>query len=167
MDILIDMMRFLPQNMVLIIAGAKEEEQPALRARARERGVADRVFIHGRVLHHDVASYLCAADILVNPLAITYPGSISAKLYEYLAAGKPIVSSRGGANAEIITHEKNGLLAPLTARDFANAVLRIQHDPPFALTLATHARQDAAQYTWKARADVIASFLHGIISIKN
>lgn len=159
MEALIDMMRFLPQNMTLVIAGAKEEEQPALRARASEQGVADRVLIRGRVSHHDVVSYLYAADILINPLVITYPGSVSAKLYEYLAAEKPIVSSPGGANAEVITHEKNGLLVPLTARDFADAVLRIQHDQPFARNLAINARESAGRFTWEARAEDICSLI--------
>lgn len=159
MEVLIDMMRFLPQNMALVIAGAKEEEQPALRARAAEQGVADRVLIRGRVSHHDVAPYLFAADILVNPLVITHPGSVSAKLYEYLAAGKPIVSSPGGANAEVITHGKNGLLVPLTARDFADAVLRVQNDPPFARNLATNARESARRFTWEARAEGICALI--------
>ena len=163
MEALIDMMRFLPQNMTLVIVGAKEEEQPVLRARASEQGVADRVLIRGRVPHHDVVSYLCAADILINPLVIMYPGSISAKLYEYLAAGKPIVSSPGGANAEVITHEKNGLLVPLTARDFADAVLRIQHDPPFARNLATNARSTARRFTWEARAKSICSLINKLM----
>lgn len=163
MEVLIDMMRLLPSHMVLVIAGAKEEEQLALRARATERGVADRVLIHGRVSHNNVASYLFAADMLVNPLVITHPGSVSAKLYEYLAAGKPIVSSPGGANAEVITHEKNGLLVPLTARDFADAVLRIQNDLPFAHNLATNAQDTARRFTWEARAKGICSLINKLM----
>ena len=142
------------------IAGAKEEEQIVLHVRAQERGVVDRVRIHGRVSHNDVASYLFAADILVNPLVITHPGSVSAKLYEYLAAGKPIVSSPGGANAEVITHEQNGLLVPLAPRAFADAVLRIQNDPAFARMLSENAKSSAGHYTWTHRARLIGGLLN-------
>lgn len=161
-ETIVRMMKYLPDTLVLVIVGLKNEELKKLERLVAEESVSERVLCRRRVLPPVIPEYLLAADILVNPLVIDYPGSISSKLYEYLAAGKPIVSSQGGANDEIIRDGENGLLVSLTSKDFADAILRIINDRSFADTLARNAQADAQNYTWGKRAERIGGLLDQI-----
>ena len=161
-DVLIDMMRLIPEPVMLVLVGAKPEEKEQIEGAAQKEGVGDRVQVHTRVVPSLYPLYIQAADVLVNPLRISYPGSISSKIFEYLAAGKPIVSTKGKAMEEVLIHEKNALLVDLSAEQFGKAVVRILHDPHIAAELSKNARESARRFTWEARALDICSLLERI-----
>lgn len=152
MDVLVDLAVALDQGACLIIVGAKEEEIRTLQQKAHAKNISDRMMYVSRVKPNQVAEYLCSADILVNPLVITYPGSISSKLYEYMAAGKPIVSTAGGANLEILRNNENAMIVELSGKAFAVAIKRLIDDAAMRDSLSVAARDDARKYTWEERA---------------
>ena len=161
-DVLIRMMHLVPRPAMLILVGAKPEEKELMEEAARKEGLQDRVQVHTRVVPSLYPSYIQAADVLVNPLCISYPGSISSKIFEYMAAGKPIVSAKGKAMEEVLIHEKNALLVDLSAEQFGKAVVRILNDPYMAAELSKNARESARRFTWEARALDICSLLERI-----
>jgi glycosyltransferase involved in cell wall biosynthesis len=67
-----------------------------LRELAAEAGLADRVVFHGRVPLEEVPSAVAAADIGLAPTRRTEftDFSLSTKIFEYAAMGKPVVASR-------------------------------------------------------------------------
>jgi len=67
-----------------------------LHERAAELGVADRVVFHGRIPIEDVPGVLAAADIGLAPTRRTEftDFSLSTKIFEYAAMGKPVIGSR-------------------------------------------------------------------------
>jgi glycosyltransferase involved in cell wall biosynthesis len=67
-----------------------------LQERAAELGVADRVVFHGRIPIEDVPGVLAAADIGLAPTRRTEftDFSLSTKIFEYAAMGKPVIGSR-------------------------------------------------------------------------
>ncbi|OGZ45476.1 MAG: hypothetical protein A2756_00460 [Candidatus Ryanbacteria bacterium RIFCSPHIGHO2_01_FULL_48_27] len=152
----------LPQNTYLVLVGMKEEEARSLRSTIEERHMTSRVIFAGRVPREKIPLYLFATDVLVNPLSANLPGSISSKLYEYLAAGRPIVSSRGGANDEVLADGKNALFADMTPESFAQKIQEIREHPDLAARLSTDARTCAARYTWDERAKAILSMIQTI-----
>jgi glycosyltransferase involved in cell wall biosynthesis len=159
-ELLLSMLPLLPAAVELVLVGIKEGEVDAVREQARTLNVEERIHIVTRVPAKDVFSYMLSVDILVNPLIIAYPGSLSSKLYEYLAAGKPIVSSKGGANEEVIEHGKNGVIVdPPTSENFAHAIEGILADAAFGDALSHYAAVSAKPYTWGARARCIAEVL--------
>ncbi len=162
-DVLLCMMPLIPEPAMLVLVGVKPEEEEAIRQMAREMNIASRLKLVSRVAPPLIPSYLRAADILVNPLRIAYPGSVSSKIYEYLAAGKPIVSSGGEANKEVLVHEVNALVAELTAQDFADAINRILRDVNLSDRLAQHAQESAQRFTWEKRAEDIASLITRVL----
>lgn len=72
------------------------DTEPSLRALAAELDVADRVTFHGRIPIDDVPAAVAAADIGVAPTRRDpfTDLSLSTKVYEYAAMGKPVVASR-------------------------------------------------------------------------
>ncbi|MSR76132.1 MAG: glycosyltransferase [Candidatus Ryanbacteria bacterium] len=159
-NVLLEMMLKIKHPAQLVIVGAKAYEEQELQALAKSLGASDRIHIIGRVTPALLPPYLLLADILLNPLKITYPSSISSKLYEYLAAGKVIISTRGGANDEVIENSRNGvLLDDADSALFAHAVDELLSDPAKMRQLSDTAKHDSVRYTWDARAKTIKTLL--------
>ncbi|PJE64579.1 MAG: hypothetical protein COU90_01945 [Candidatus Ryanbacteria bacterium CG10_big_fil_rev_8_21_14_0_10_43_42] len=159
-DLLFSILVLLPSAVELVLVGVKKEAVDTVRKKARICGVENRIHIITRVPMKDVFFYTLSMDILINPLVISYPGSLSSKLYEYLAAGKPIVTSPGGANDEIIEHGKNGVMVdPPTPENFVHAIEGILRDAAFGDALSHYAAESAKRYTWGSRARCIADII--------
>jgi glycosyltransferase involved in cell wall biosynthesis len=91
---------------VLVVLG-EGAERPALEGLARELGVAERVFLLGRV--PDVAAWYGRASLLVHP--VRWEGFGLAVL-EAMLAGLPVVASRVSALPELVVDGETGVLVP-------------------------------------------------------
>ncbi len=82
-------------DVALDIYGSGDTE-PALRALAADLGVAARIAFHGRVPIDAVPARIAAADIGIAPTRLDrFTGmSLSGKVFEYGAMGKPVVATR-------------------------------------------------------------------------
>ncbi|MGH8874312.1 MAG: glycosyltransferase family 4 protein, partial [Acidimicrobiia bacterium] len=80
---------------------------------AQERGLADLTCFTGSVKPRRVPYHLSRMEAAVAPYP-DLPGFYFSplKLFEYLAAGLPVVASRVGQMAELISDGKTGLLCP-------------------------------------------------------
>lgn len=86
-------------------------ERARLEAQARFLGCQEQVIFTGPISHHDVPPYVAAMDIAVAPYRTVPDFYFSPlKLFEYLAAGKPVIASRIGQIAVVIRHGENGYL---------------------------------------------------------
>ena len=82
------------------------------------------------------------------------------KLFEYMAAARPIVASDLPALREVLRDGENALLVP--PEDpvaLAVAIRRLQEDPALAERLAGQAARDVRAYTWEERGRRIVEFL--------
>ena len=85
-----------------------------------KHGKLENLHYHGFVSHSETSQYLCAFDILIAPYqnhVSTYGGDINIaqwmsplKIFEYMSAGKPIISSNLPAIKEILQHGETALL---------------------------------------------------------
>jgi glycosyltransferase involved in cell wall biosynthesis len=90
-------------------------------------GITDRVVFHGRVPIDDVPGVLAAADIGLAPTRRTEftDFSLSTKIFEYAAMGKPVIASR---LPMVVAMFPPGTVATYTAGDAADlaaAILRL------------------------------------------
>lgn len=85
------------------------------------------------------------------------------KVYEYLAAGLPVVASGVGQIPSILQHELTGLLVkPADPGAIAAALLRLGADPALRNRLGTRARAAAVGlYSWDS---VLATIRHALTS---
>ena len=83
------------------------------------------------------------------------------KLFEYMAARKPILCSDLPVLREIIQHGRNGLLLPVNDHEaWINALQRLLADPTERERLGANARADLlARHTWQRRATRVIDFL--------
>ncbi len=90
------------------------------------------------------AQLMCDSDILIQPLAgfgDTEKG-ISSKLYEYQAAGKPIVVCSRGMPGLFVRQSQSGLIvSPGDADALASAILTLAQDPLLAARYGQNGRR--------------------------
>lgn len=135
------------------------------------RGATPNVTFHGWKPHDRIETFLREMDVLYAPYGsrVAVDGGTGdvarwmspLKLFEYMAAGVPVVASDLEVIREVMTDEVNGLLRP--AGDVAawvDATQRLRDDAALCRALARRALDDLlAEYTWDVRATRILSLL--------
>ncbi|HZV01696.1 MAG TPA: glycosyltransferase [Planctomycetota bacterium] len=125
----------------LDVAGEGEEE-PSLRALARELAVEDRVAFLGP--RSDVADLQARAQVFVLP---SESEGLPNALLEALAAGTPSVATDIPGNRDVATHEKEALLVPAgDAPALAGAISRLLEDRGLASSLGQAGRERARSF---------------------
>ena len=151
-----------------LIVGGRERDNTFWREMARQQG-SDNFRIKGFVRQREVASYLLASDVLVMPYSSkvtirdgTEAGKFTSplKLFEYMAAGKPIVATGVPSVLEILRSGENSVVTPPdNAGEFIRALELVLADTELCARISEGARSDAAEYTWEKRVERIIGSL--------
>ncbi len=117
------------------------EVNPAYSQKLREASLRDRrITLHGRFPSSELPDVLATFDYAIVPS--TWFENCPLSILESHAAGIPVLTSKLGGMAELVSHEQDGLLfAPGDAADIARSMQRILDDRH----LADHLRQGARQ----------------------
>ena len=152
----------LPEATLCLVGGAPAEiaETEAL---VGELKLAN-VILAGHVPPDRVPLYQAAADVLVLPntaeAAISREHTSPLKLFEYMAADRPIVASDLPSLREALRHGENGWLVPPDEPvALAQGIQHVLAEPALAARLAAQARRDVQAYTWDERAGQILEFV--------
>lgn len=155
-DTLIDALARTDGVTATIVGGHPGEPDLArVQALAMRLGLASRVTFAGMVPPGEVAAWLRRAHALALPNSATTISSAYTsplKLFEYLAAGRPIVASDLPAFREVIGEGEALLVPPDDPAALAGALARLRDDEPMRRRLGEAARALAGRYTWDARA---------------
>ncbi len=152
-DMLCQLMGRLPSPRVrLVLIGGGSELENVKRRMAEDARVRDKATFVGQVPHDEVPSHLAALDIALLPAHESFTSPL--KLFEYMAAGKPVVAPALPNIAEIVEDGKTGLLfPPRDVEAMASQVLRLIAAPEQRRVLGEAARSEVlAKYTWEANA---------------
>jgi glycosyltransferase involved in cell wall biosynthesis len=131
----------------------------------REHGLERRVVLTGQVPLSQMPDYLAACDVLVSPHGRQADGGeffgSPTKLYEYMAAGRPIVASRIGQIGEALADGETALLVPPDDPEaLVTAILRLVDTPCLRSRLAAAARCRVERaHTWRGNAERLLSAL--------
>ena len=156
---LVDAARLLPKASLLLVGGWPADIE-RMRERAHGSGA---VRFAGFVANALVPLHLAAADVLVLPNSARFPQSRTTsplKLFEYMAARRPIVATRIPALAGLLRHGENAwLVAPDSPEALAEGIERVLASPSLGGRLAEQAWRDVQHYTWRRRAEAILATL--------
>jgi glycosyltransferase involved in cell wall biosynthesis len=157
-DVLIDAVALLPGVTCTIVGGLPgEPDLMRLEHRAAALGIRDRVRFTGMVRPSEVSAHLATAHVLVlpnTPSGVSERYTSPLKLFEYLAAGRPIVASDLPALREVVRHDVEAwLVTPGDAAVLAGGIAHVLADADLAARLAGAGRALSASFTWDARAE--------------
>jgi len=158
-DVLLKSASHLSNEYLFVFVGGNEKEIEQVK---KEYGQNNLLFV-GQKLHKEIPYYLRAADVLVLPNKkgddhsekFTSP----LKLFEYMAAGRPIVASDLPSIKEILNDKNAIFFEPNNPELLALGIKKIFQDSDLAQYLADQALSDVQKYSWSARAKKIEEFI--------
>ncbi|MEA3349880.1 MAG: glycosyltransferase, partial [Chloroflexota bacterium] len=152
----------LPEINFLLVGGEPRDVE-LVRAQAANQNI-DNVTLTGFVPNAELPRYQAACDVLLMPyqrkVSASSGGDIARylspmKLFEYLACGRPILSSDLPVFREVLSSENAILLPHHDADAWVAAIRELQANPVRCQALGQQARRDAQKYTWESRAQRI------------
>lgn len=169
-EALFDAMRSLEGFRLVVVgpdaSGQKESLarlEPAVRKRILHLGFME----PGRVLDFLLSRRFSAAVIPLPVLhsveAVFFTSPL--KLFQYLAAGIPVVGSDVPALREVLRHRENALLVrPDDGLALADGIKEVASDRALALNLVENGVKTARSFSWANRAKSIAGVLEQVAS---
>jgi glycosyltransferase involved in cell wall biosynthesis len=145
----------------LLIAG-DGPLRPVLERTLRQYGLREAATFSGEIAHGEVPRLLAQMDVAVAPYPILRGFYFSPlKVFEYMAAGVPVVASDIGQIGEVLAHRKTALLyRPGAVTEMAARIDELRRRPALAARLARAARQRVCRrYTWERNADRVLAMI--------
>ncbi len=171
LDKLIYAAKFLEQNMVIVLMGPGTRETVApLEALIQSEGVADRVKILPAVPYEELLDWTASADIGLIIFSPTYSLSIQMclpnKLFEYLMAGLPILSSPLSAITEIVEEYHLGqIVQSLDPTDIGLAVNTMLKDNEMLAHMHANTRTAAHIFCWGKEHHVLLQLYQDVLEM--
>ncbi|HSK86729.1 MAG TPA: glycosyltransferase [Anaerolineales bacterium] len=159
-DLFLQLAKSLPQAHFVWVGGRPDDI-----ASWKQRVESDNVTFTGFIPNRDLPLYQAAADILLMPYSRTIMGSSGTadsasvaspmKMFEYMAAGRAIVTSELPVIREVL-NEKNAVFCePDDVTSWKIAVETLFDEESRRAALGKQARIDVQRYTWLSRAKLI------------
>lgn len=149
------------------IVGGTEEALEDIR---NASNVPDNIYLHGFVPPADAEQYRLSCDVLIAPYqktVLTNSGLDTTrwmsplKLFEYMAAGKPIICSDIPVLREILEHNKTALMVPPEdVSIWVKSLEQLKNDKELCQKLGDNAKTLLqSDYTWDSRAQSVVEGL--------
>ena len=115
--------------------------------KVQEAGIQDKFIFTGYVPYRDVPNYIGVMDVCVAPHKKETNQASPVKLFDYMAAGRPIVASDIDVVREIVSDSGCAILtSPDNDEDWAKAILSLISDQQLRMFMAERGRQYAVEH---------------------
>jgi len=138
----------------------------ALRAQAATLGVADRVTFHGRVPFEAVPPAVAGSDIGIAPTRrdVYTDSTLSTKIFEYGAMGKPVVASwlplveQTFGTGSVVTYPSGD------GASMAAAIIHLADDAADREARVARLMEQVAEMSWGREADRYAALIDDLVA---
>jgi glycosyltransferase involved in cell wall biosynthesis len=146
-----------PESRLLIAGDGPDRDRLQQLARSLPAAVAESIAFLGMMPHAAIPQFLASLDVAVSPGVASDTYRSPLKLFEYMAAGLPLVAARCGQTPDLIRHGETGLLYnPGDEVELASALRWLRDEPQQAARIADEAlREVLARHTWQHRCESI------------
>ena len=160
MELLYRLAKSLPEMQFLWVGG-NPEDVAQWQKRMEGEGIQN-ITLTGFMQNALLPQYQAAADVLMMPYQIKISGSGGGntaqiaspmKMFEYMAAGRAIISSDLPVIHEVLNDQTAIFCNPEDFNDWRAALLALQSDPARREQLAQNVRTLAKSYSWCARTE--------------
>ncbi len=167
-DLFLALAKSLPEAQFVWVGG-RQEDMALWKGRAGAENISNLTFT-GFIPNRDLPLYQAAADVLLMPYSRSIMGSSGTadsanvaspmKMFEYMAAGRAIVSAGLPVIREVLNEKSAVFCKPDDVADWRLGIAALLEDKARRVKLGEQARRDVQGYTWLARAERI---LNGFI----
>jgi glycosyltransferase involved in cell wall biosynthesis len=157
-DLIVELASRLSDHLFILVGGRNSDVEHYRRSTEHMGNIQFVGFKAPSEMH----TYLQAADILLMPYAnrihVSGGGDTAKfasplKMFEYMAAGRPILASTLPVLQEVLHDGINAMLLPYDDPNaWCDTLRHLQQEPECGDKLGMQAQLDAQQYTWEARA---------------
>ncbi len=158
MSLMADLAQQLP-NINFLWVGGGSADVALWEDRLRTEGI-ENVTLTGFVDNADLPKYQAASDVLLMPYGTAIEGSGGGdtaeiaspmKMFEYMAAGRPILSSDLPVIHEVLEEETAVFCPPEDVSYWKKALQALKADPEKRDRLGKNARRAVEDYSWRSR----------------
>jgi glycosyltransferase involved in cell wall biosynthesis len=159
-ELFLSLAKSLPQAHFVWVGGRPEAIKTW-----KQKAESENITFTGFIPNSDLPLYQAAADILLMPYSRTMMGSSGTadsasvaspmKMFEYMAAGRAIVSSNLPVIREVLNERTAVFCEPDDIEDWRFEIEKLLSNKARRDELGNQARQDVQGYTWVARAQRI------------
>lgn len=160
LDLAVEAIASHPARPQLVVVGGPsgaegEAHVAAVRRRAAELSVLDRITWRPPQPHHLLSTYYRAADAAIVPSRSESFGLVA---LEAAACGTPVVATDvGGLSTIVLDGVSGALVLERTVEGFADGLERVLGDPVTSLSMGAAAGDHAARFTWSAAAEAFTA----------
>lgn len=134
---------------------------------AQVQGVRERVHVHAAVPSAELLTWTASADVglcMIENLGRSYFLSLPNKLFEYIAAGLPVVGSDLPEIARVLRESGSGVTVPPgDAGALADALRALLAEPAQMATLRERSRAARAHYQWTGEEQKFRAMLEELL----
>jgi len=165
--VLLEIAELLPDVQFLFAGGQQNDIK--LVSEVVKRNNLKNVILTGFIENAVLPKYQAACDVLMMPYQLEVSGSSGGnigkylspmKMFEYLAVGRPILSSELPVLKEILNENNSVLLPPEDVEKWADAIEKVKGNPEHSKSLGVEAKRNAENFSWQSRAEKILSELN-------
>ena len=159
LDIVLEAFRAIPDApLTLEVYGVEQSFSADYTERLRR--IADsRVRFRATLHPHDVAAAMAECDFVVVPSRCLETGPLV--VYEAFAAGTPVLGTRAGGIAELVSDGRDGILIASSSSDWARVIGELAQNPVRVQQLRTGTRQPR---TMADTASEMAAHYHSVLA---
>ncbi len=167
-DVVVEAMAAVPSARLVILGGIEgEADTRRIRSLVERHGLGERTEMPGLIPQPRVADELARATVVVAPFlraGMTERHTSPLKVFEAMAAGRPIVASDLPSSREVLRDGENALLVPPgDTAALAAALRRVLSEVDLARRLARAAWDEAPRYSWDARARALGELFDEVM----
>jgi len=154
-----------PNTKFLIIGDGMMKEK--LVGLAEKTGISDKIIFTGTVPYEEVPKYINASDVCVHlPFGKRNErvGASSLKLFEYMACGKPIITSDIDGIPKEIERVNAGIIVSCNFQEIANNIIKLLKNKKLREELGKNGRKCVVEnHSWRNVAEKITEVCKDVI----
>jgi len=155
----------LPNTNFLIVGDGMMKEK--LVELVQKKGVSDKFIFTGTVPYEEVPKYINASDLCVHlPFGKRNEnvGASSLKLFEYMACGKPVITSDVSGIPKEIERVNAGILISCNLQEIVNSIIKLLKKKKLREEMGKNCRKSVVEnHSWEIVAEKVAEVCENVI----